>query len=147
MITIQLLEDDDIIQSSDWCRPMVILPADSWSDTILFNDTYSGHPENNVTWLTAQQCCAAWIGNTVKEFNDALANCVVWHEFVRGPIPVHHQYGLTKAESRAAYKEYLKTTVSKYGKYKGFTWYHIRCVDESYYDWAVEKKIIKDEWD
>jgi len=144
MITLQILEDNDIIQQSDWCRPMTIQTINPWSDTYVFTNTYSGQPENNVRWLTAKQCCPAWIGKTVKEFNDGMEKFGNWYEFMRGPIPNKHQYGLTNLEIKEKYTEYLKTTVSQYGKYKENTWYHIKHKDDSYFEWAIRQGILKD---
>jgi hypothetical protein len=145
MITIQLLEDNDIIQATDWCRPMVIQTISNWSDTISFTNTYSGDPENNVKWLTAEQCCPAWVGKRLKDFNDGMERLGVWHEFIRGNLPVKHQYGKTKREHRKAYEDYLRSNAMPYGKYKDYTFYEIMCKDVDYFNWAKCKNLIKDD--
>lgn len=144
MISIQLLEDTDIIQATDWCRPMTIQTISPWSDTITFTNTYSGNPENNVRWLTAQQCCPFWIGKKVKDYNDGIEKMGTWYEFIRGPIPTKHQYGKTKSELRKEYEEYLKCNVMQVGKYKEITFYEIKVKDSNYFDWAISKGLIKE---
>lgn len=144
MITIQLLENNDIIQATDWCRPMVIQPINPWSDTISFSNTYSGNPENNVRWLTAQQCCPYWIGKKVSEFNTGMKRTGSWYEFIRGDLPSKHQYGKTRSEVRAEYEEYLKCNVMRVGKYKEVTFYEIKIKDEGYFSWAIDQGLIKD---
>jgi hypothetical protein len=144
MITVQLLEDNDIIQATDWCRPMVIQPVNPWSDTVVFTNTYGGGPINNVKWLTAKQCCPYWIGKKLKDFNDGMGRTGTWYEFIRGDIPEKHQYGKTRSELRAEYEEYLKCNVMRFGKYKEKTFYEIKLKDDSYFRWAITKGMIND---
>lgn len=144
MITIQLLEDNDIIQSTDWCRPMVINTIYPWSDTITFTNTYSGNPENNVKWLTAKQCCPFWIGKPVKDFNNGMKRSGSWYEFIRGPIPLQHQYGKTLSEKRIDYDEYLKSNVMQVGKHKEKTFYELKIRYPDYFEWAISKGLIED---
>jgi hypothetical protein len=144
MISLQLLEEDDIIQANDWCRPMSIQPVDPWSDTIVFTNTYGGNTVNNVKWLTATQCCPFWIGKKLKDFNDGMESTGTWYEFVRGNIPNNHQYGKTRSELLKDYDEYLRCNVMQFGKYKELTFYEIRIKDKQYFYWAISKGLIND---
>ena len=49
MITVQILEDTDTIQPTDWCRPLRLTTmSGGMSDYYSFESCYSGLPENNV---------------------------------------------------------------------------------------------------
>lgn len=140
MITIQILEDDDTIQATDWCRPLVLVTmSGGMSDYYSFESMYSGAPENNVKWVPAFEIFPAWIGNTVGELNEAFDDCsgFVPYEIVRGDIPKAHQYGKTKRQRTEDYNTYLETTVAPGGKFKGKTWKYIKEMSPGYFEWAV----------
>lgn len=142
MITVQLLEDSDLIQSTDWCRPLQLVPMSEYSDSYSFVSMFSGTPENNVRWCRVEQVFGdIWFGEPVWKIN---ADCMP-HEFIRGNIPKSHQYGLTKQELKLAYEEYLRSHVIDRGKYINYTLYHIQKTDNNYFKWAQSQGIIKDE--
>lgn len=88
MITIQILEETDTIESTDWCRPLQLMTMSAWSDGYSFKSMYSGRPENNVKWVRAKDVFGSgWFGCTIKEL-DATG---IKYEFVRGNIPLSHQ--------------------------------------------------------
>lgn len=96
MITIQLLEDTDLIDPEDWCRPLQILPMSPQSDYYSFKSCYSGQPENNVEWCKVKHVIGkCWFGKTVLEFHSRFKYCQhsyeYRYEFVRGDIPKSHQ--------------------------------------------------------
>ena len=140
MITVQLLEEDDILQPTDYCRPLLLTTTSPQSDHYSFSNTYSGLPENYVKWLRVEQKFGeCWYGKPIKN----LLAKIEPYEFIRGEIPKSHLYGLTKADIRKEYNDYLATNVMSYGKYKEYTFAEIRQVDHSYFDWATDKEIIK----
>lgn len=87
MLNIQLLEEDDVFLSTDWCRPMVLMPDSSQSDNYSFTSCYGGSPINNLKWIKVGDIIR-WSG-TVREYNE---RCFSYpYEFVRGDIPTAHQ--------------------------------------------------------
>ena len=145
MKTIQILEDDDIVVPSDWCRPLQIISmSGGHSDYYSFESCYTGLPENNVKWCRVEQIFGScWFGKPVKEINIS----GLLYEFARGDIPWKHQYGKTKPELREEYKQYLKTTRMKCGKYKGKYSDWIEQNDQSYFSWAQDSGLIHNERD
>lgn len=144
MISVNILEDHDIIQESDYCRPLSITTITSYSDFISFTNTYSGQPENNVKWLTAKQTIPFWVGRQVQEFNNRMYDISGQrYEFIRGAIPKSHQYGPTAQELRELYTEYLKNNAFKNGKYRHYTYYEVYHNNPDYFNWATSKSIVK----
>jgi hypothetical protein len=141
MISIQLLEENDQVLPSDWCRPLQIVSMNGGhSDYYSFESCYSGLPENNAKWCRVDQVFGQHLFyNSVKEFNE----CNLTYEFVRGPIPFLHQYGKTKPEIREEYVQYLANTNIAFGKYKGKSFAWIKQNDNSYFEWAKHQNIIK----
>ena len=141
MISISILEDDDILQPTDYCRPLLLTTLSIHSDTYSCTNTYSGLPENNVKWLRVDQYFGPiWYGKKVS----ALLAKLPPHEFIRGDVPLSHRFGKTRTDIDAEYQEYLETNVMQYGKYAEYTFEELRFKDRSYYDWALGKGIIKD---
>ena len=92
MISVQILEDNDTIQATDWCRPLnLITMSGGHSDYYSFSNTYTGRPENNVKWVRVGDLFDAWIGKTVKEYSKISVKTGIWYEFVRGEVPISHQ--------------------------------------------------------
>jgi len=90
MVTLELLEDNDIIQETDWCRPLQILPMSSQGDYYSFKSRYTGKPENNVEWCKVKHIIGkCWFGRTIFEFHLGMHG--YRYEFVRGNIPKTHQ--------------------------------------------------------
>lgn len=146
MITVQILEQHDIIQATDWCRPLTLQTmSGGLSDDYSFESCYSGAPENNTKWVQASEIVPAWVGSTVGEWVAALEDCRAYvpYEFIRGDIPKEHQYGKTKRQLREEYTQYLANTTAHVGKYKGKTWKHIKDYDYRYFDWAESQQIVK----
>lgn len=90
MIALQLLEPHDVLQASDWCRPLNLMSmSGGMSDYYSFKSCYTGSPENNVKWVRVEdQLGPGWLGKTVGEFNQ---RPVIPYEFIRGLIPQEHQ--------------------------------------------------------
>lgn len=150
MITVQILEDHDIILATDWCRPLLLITmTGGHSDYYSFESMYTGQPENNVTWVTADQILGEhWIGQTVGEYNAAISHCGPEYEFLRGDVPASHQYGKTNRQLSEEHETWIQTTKVHIGKYtdKGYTWADIRDMDYSYFEWA-KNTIIRDGYD
>ncbi len=144
MLPVSILEDSDTIQATDWCRPLqLITMSGGHSDYYSFTSCYSGTPENNTKWLAVyQKLGAVWLGRTVGEYNTAVEECGPQYEFLRGDIPVSHQYGLTKPEMLANEEEHLNTVFASVGKYKGKTWAYIKANDISYFEWADRAHLV-----
>lgn len=114
MITLQLLEENDTIESNDWCRPLAINSmSGGYSDHYSFKNQYSGTPENNSKWVQVKHIFGScWFGKTVKELN---GNGYSKHwpvetrmEFVRGEIPKKHQLDMKGFSSVASFEKKLK---------------------------------------
>jgi hypothetical protein len=97
MIKLELLEKDDIVKPSDWCRPLYLTTMlAGMSDSYSFTNQYSGKPENNVKWCKVKNILGKpWHNKTVREINKGLGKYTKY-EFVRGKSPKSHQLKLTK---------------------------------------------------
>jgi hypothetical protein len=138
MITLQMLEDHDTILPTDWCRPLLLLTMSGGrSDDYSFTSMYTGQPENNVTWVTADQILGeGWMGETVGAYNAAVNHCGPSYEFVRGEIPATHQYGKTARQLLEDHNAWLQANRARVGKYKGQSWKTIEDLDHDYFQWA-----------
>ncbi len=87
MIKIYLLEDNDVIESTDYARQLDFIYGD-WSDQLLSNSNYSGRPINRLGWMKADLIMPFWVGKTVKSANAAIG---VKYEFIRGNLPNSHK--------------------------------------------------------
>jgi hypothetical protein len=89
LIAVNILEEDDIIQADDWCRPLnIISMSGGHSDHYSFKSCYTGSPENNVEWVQVKHVIGkCWIGTTIKDFTRAVTR----YEFLRGTPPKKHQ--------------------------------------------------------
>lgn len=94
MIDIQMLENDDTIKASDFCRQLAIDYVGQ-SDSFSTTSPFGGSRINRIRWMKASEVCPFWIGKTVGSFNRALTNGQHYshspYEFVRGNIPLSHQ--------------------------------------------------------
>lgn len=95
MITLQLLEADDIVDPEDWCRPLSIVSmSGGYSDNYSFKSQWSGAPENNVKWVKVKYILGKlWHGKTVREIDNGLAPWIKY-EYVRGDIPQRSKLSL-----------------------------------------------------
>ena len=92
MRTIKMLEEDDLIHSEFWCRPMNFLPSAAAGCEVFPNTTscYGGRPMNNTRWIKVRDVLGPfWFGRSVSEFN---AGSKMQYEFVSGEIPEGHQW-------------------------------------------------------
>ena len=98
MISVSILEPTDIIEPTDWCRPLYLISmSGGHGEGYSFKNAYSGKPENNTKWVRAKDVLGKlWIGATVKHYNNAMSQFGRTYEFVRGDIPKNHR--LTKKE-------------------------------------------------
>ena len=96
MINIQLLEQDDIVEPENWCRPLSITSmSGGHSDYYSFQSQYTGAPENNVKWVKVKYILGrGWHGKTVAEI-DAKLGKFVKYEYVRGNIPTRSKLSLS----------------------------------------------------
>jgi len=88
MKTVQILEKEDIVEGTDWCRPLQLCTMNGGhSDYMSYRSQYSGRPENNVKWAPVNKIFGAgWLGCSVESINNHLQK----YEFVRGDIPKSH---------------------------------------------------------
>jgi len=87
MLTIQVLEKDDVVLITDYFRPLR-RSADysSYSDNWCPINSYSGRPEDHLKWVPVSDCWGTnWNSRTVKEFCKLRE-----YEFIRGVIPKSH---------------------------------------------------------
>lgn len=141
---ILLLEDEDLIEASDYVRQLDLLYTGQ-SDYLATRSTYGGSPINHLKWIEVSRSCPAWVGKTVGEFRNVMLDTwrphqeVPDYEFIRGTLPADHILPETR------YEEYLR--VHKYfalgvGKYKGKPAIHVKAMDPGYYTWAVDAGLI-----
>jgi hypothetical protein len=95
MITVQILEADDIVDPEDWCRPLSLTTMNGgYSDYYSFESCYTGAPENNVKWVKVKYILGrGWHGKTVGEIDKALG-VFIKYEYVRGDIPQRSKLSL-----------------------------------------------------
>jgi hypothetical protein len=96
MITVKILEDDDIIYAEDWCRPLQIVSmSGGHSDHYSFKSCYTGAPENNAKWVKVKDAVGdCWFGKTVKKYHKAMNKFGLQWEFMRGDIPKSHRLNM-----------------------------------------------------
>lgn len=95
MITVQILEGQDVVEPEDWCRPLEIVSmSGGHSDYYSFRSQYSGAPENNVKWVKVKYILGhGWHYSTVEQIRKGLGQYHTY-EFIRGDIPKKHQLNL-----------------------------------------------------
>lgn len=98
MKDIQILEFDDVVQPSDWCRPLTLVSmSGGMSDDYSFKSCYTGAPENNAKWTRVARIFGAHLfgkpANLFQKFTP--------YEFVRGQIPKDHIHPDGEAHSIA----------------------------------------------
>lgn len=124
MIAIQYLEKHDIIQDSDFCRPLAItMDNDGHADSYSTSNIYGGGIINNVTWLQVERANIDYfIGKTVGELNKVLTRkCLPPYEFIRGNIPTAVVCPLSDNESNEVLMQELRNITLTFGKYSGNT--------------------------
>lgn len=94
MISVQILEENDTILPTDWCRPLTLCTmSGGMSDSMSFKSQYGGTPENNVKWvLVKHQFGKCWDGQTVKAITEKLG----LYEFLRGTLPRSNQLDMAE---------------------------------------------------
>lgn len=97
MITIQILEPEDILLPNDWVRYMEIQYIGQ-SDYVQTRNPYGGTPINFFGWLPVNQILGScWLNRPLGDFLRANERLDKPHqpiaalEFARGPIPKEHQ--------------------------------------------------------
>jgi hypothetical protein len=95
MKTVLMLEDNDIVEPEDWCRPLSITSMNGGhSDHYSFKSEYTGAPENNVEWVKVKYILGKhWHNKTVSDIDSGLGKFVKY-EYVRGDIPQRQQLDL-----------------------------------------------------
>jgi hypothetical protein len=100
MISVQILEDDDVILADDLVRQLS-LTYTGQSDYLATTATYGGGPINRLGWIRADVVCPFWVGKAVGKFRKAMLGrdrhaCEISnYEFVRGPVPKSHMEDLS----------------------------------------------------
>ncbi len=99
MIQVVILEAKDIIQKDDFVRQLSLTYVGQ-SDTLLTNSIYGNSRINRLGWIKAEEFCPGWVGETVGDFLETLADRqhksnrhaieVCSFEFIRGAIPKSH---------------------------------------------------------
>ena len=95
MITVQILEPNDILQGDDWCRPVYL--TENLVEKIEVKCTYSGTAINNLKWVRVKAVIGkVWLGRPLLHFSTAYSKVTpnehkVHYEFIRGTIPLEHQ--------------------------------------------------------
>jgi len=100
MKTLYLLENDDLIEPTDWCRPLrIVTMGGGISDDYSFKSCYSGTPENNIKWVRVCDVFGpVWKGKSIKQLNAMYydnptnrSSALTVYEIVRGDVPKEHQ--------------------------------------------------------
>ena len=101
MKKVQILEDQDKIAPTDWCRPLAIISmSGGHSDYYSFRSAYGGTPENNAEWcLVSDIFGECWDGVEVGEL---VKHLETRYEFVRGDVPVSHRLDMVEGRYRGA---------------------------------------------
>jgi len=88
MLNISIIEDDEIVNQDDWCRPLQIsYQPDGYRE----NSCYGGCPENNLKWARVHETIGkCWFDRSVSFLNDNVLYRK--YEFVRGEIPLTHRW-------------------------------------------------------
>lgn len=93
MRTVNILEDNDVIEINDYVRPL------SFSGTPNSYSQYTGRPDNNTRWVKVLEVFGEWvigitIGELYKSSEDAYhtENAIKRYEFIRGHIPETHMW-------------------------------------------------------
>ena len=86
MITIKILEKDDVLTKGDWCRPLYL--SQGMGDSYSFSGM-GGAPENNTKWCRVERIVPFWIGGTIQKFEDATNEYIIY-EYARGKLPKEH---------------------------------------------------------
>ena len=90
MITISILEKNDVIQKGDWCRPLHLCSmCGGHGDGYSFKSMYSGAPENNTKWVRVERVMPFWIGETIAEYEKRTDEYMI-NEYARGDLPEEH---------------------------------------------------------
>jgi hypothetical protein len=101
MITIQMLEDQDVIQADDLVRQLSLM-YEGQSDYLMTTSTYGGGPINRLKWVQAKYNCPFWVGKTVGTFNEKMERFGSGYEFIRGVVPAAHLERLTAGQMEIA---------------------------------------------
>lgn len=95
MITVQILENEDVIKKGDFVRQLQ-LHYEGQSDYLATVSTYGGRRINRLGWIPVTEYCPAWIGKTVEELSlattkgNADLKRYAIYEFIRGEVPKRH---------------------------------------------------------
>lgn len=100
MITLQLLENIDILHGEVWCRPLQIVSMNGGhSDNYSFGAGY--RPENNAKWVKAKFVIGpVWYHRPIGTYREAMAEHGYDYEFMIGDIPKSHQLDMSKYSCR-----------------------------------------------
>ena len=142
MITIQILEDDDVITKDCYSRSLNFLKEFEDSDYIPMTNIYGGGPLNRLTWTPVKRSHPAWINRTVKELKNFSSDYSRTNTiFCKGNLPNYLITPLTLSEfEHTLYKKYLSNLyipwVKKF-KLKGLSVLQIMQRDSNYFEWLI----------
>lgn len=107
MILTNFLEDTDLIAPTDWCRPLSLCTmSGGMSDSMSYQNQYSGTPENNVKWVKVSAVIGeCWYGTPLGELNKKLK---LQYEMVRGNIPKGHALNMKEYSDLGKFVRTLK---------------------------------------
>lgn len=99
MITVQILEDTDIVTGEEWCRPLnIVSMSGGMSDSYSFNNM--GKPENNAKWCKAKDIFGdVWFNKPLSVIRKGVLNKFINYEFVVGDIPKQHLLNMSNYTS------------------------------------------------
>lgn len=95
MITVYMLENNDVIQATDFVRQLR-LTYEGQSDYLVTTSAYGGTRINRTGWMRAEEVCPYWVGKKVGAFNKGMdfnhrhMSEVSAYEFIRGDVPQSH---------------------------------------------------------
>lgn len=71
MITVYMLENNDVIQATDFVRQLR-LTYEGQSDYLVTTSAYGGTRINRTGWMRAEEVCPYWVGKKVDAFNKGM---------------------------------------------------------------------------
>lgn len=94
-ITVQILEPTDVLQPTDWVRP---LAPSSDTDHVDSFSTYGGSPINHLKWVQAKDVFGeGWMGHTLKDIDKDMRDVGGFnYEVARGAVPPKHIWNWKK---------------------------------------------------
>lgn len=97
---ILMLGPEDVLQPTDWVRPLVETPGEFQSSPSSINSfsTFGGTPLNHFKWVPARDVMGElWFGQSLAEIHRRWAHLGGFnYEVVRGEVPMAHVWDWRK---------------------------------------------------